>query len=431
MAKQTSIHLPMYNFFEALRHKGAQLGMDEYFCLLEALSKGFGLEEPEALYKTCKLLWFNPGDSAIQFRELFLQYWEEEHRYFSDLLSKEKREASEHTEEDPSNLSEEGEEEKQASGTEDLEVQQQQTRRVFDIDAEDEKDLEEYPPIQESIFPDPIMQQSNAAPIFNLEQELGKRFRIPIDRSMLDGLLNSGNEEEVEEVLAQFRFLAQPFSSKTDPRKVSLSWRHLWEHKGDRITPRINIPATIDKMAREGGRVREVIYHQEGIFEAKLMILIDDSKSMVAFKEQAEQMVQIIAQEIDSSPECYYFSDLALDRYFRDRAHTEAIKITELKSKYLRQRIPVLIISDGGAARGNYSKENIIKTYQGVAQVRNFASQIAWLNPMPRSRWNSPRPSSAWYIDQQVISMYDFSNEEVQAAVNLLRGKSRAKSGAY
>lgn len=425
MAEQHNIHLPLYNFFEALRHKGVQLGMDEYFCFLEALSKGFGLKDPEALYKTCKLLWFNPGDSAIQFRELFLQYWKEEHKYYRKLLAEEEEEERPEGADravsgsDVSGLGEQGEE-----------LQRQKKRRVFDIDAADEKDLEGFPPIEEEIpFPSNQMtQQSNIAP--NLDVDLGRRFRIPIDRTMIEGMLRSGNEQEVEEVLAQFRFMAQPFSSKSDPRKISLSWRHLWEHTGERATPRIDIPATIDKFARDGGRVREVIYEKEGIYEAKLMILIDDSKSMVAFKEQAEQMVDIIAKEIASSPECYYFSDLALDRYFMDRAHTEPVKLSELKTRYLRQRIPVLIISDGGAARGNYSKQNIIKAYQGVQQIRSFASHIAWLNPMPRSRWNSPKPSSAWYINQQVISMYDFSNEEIQAAVNVLRGKSRRITNA-
>ena len=423
MAKQDFIHLPMYNFFEALRHKGVQLGMDEYFCLLEALSKGFGLQDPEALYKTCKLLWFNPGDSAIQFRELFLQYWEEEHRYYKNLMAAEKEEeASEKADEIKSGDVISGEIEQEA------EIQRQQSRRVFDIDASDEKDLEGFPSIEEELpfSSNQMAQQSNAAPSFDLN--LGRKFRIPIDRSMIEGMLRSGNEQEVEEVLAQYRFMSQPFSSKSDPRKISLSWRHLWEHKGERATTRVDIPATIDKLARDGGRVREVVYQTEEIYEAKIMILIDDSKSMVAFKEQAEQMVGIIANEIETSPECYYFSDLALDRYFLDRAHTEPVKLSELKNRYLQQRIPVLIISDGGAARGNYSKQNIIKTYQGVQQIRSFASHIAWLNPMPRARWNNPQPSSAWYINQQVIQMYDFSNEEVQAAVNVLRGKSKTKS---
>lgn len=430
MDKEASVnhplHLPMYNFFEALRQKGVQLGMDEYFSFLEALSKGFGLAHPEDLYRTCKLLWFNPGDSAIQFRELFLQYWKEEHKYYRKLLSQEYEEE----EVDSSDVFE-GTGEISGEEVAEEEVQRQQSRRVFDINAADEKDQEGFPPIEEAFVPpaNQMAQQSNmgnTAP--DLDIDLGRRFRIPIDRSMIDGMLRAGNEAEVEEVLAQFRFMSQPFSSKSDPRKISLSWRHLWEHTGDKISPRIDVAATIDKLARHGGRVREVVYEREEIFEAKLMVLIDDSKSMVAFKRQAEQMLNIIAKEIDHKPECYYFSDLALDRYFRDRAHTEPVKLSELKNRYLRQRIPVLIISDGGAARGNYSKQNIIKTYRGIQQVRSFASQIAWLNPMPRSRWKNPKPSSAWYINQQVIPMYDFSNEEIQAAVNVLRGKSRIKA---
>ncbi|MEM6806062.1 MAG: hypothetical protein AAF696_31985, partial [Bacteroidota bacterium] len=175
---------------------------------------------------------------------------------------------------------------------------------------------------------------------------------------------------------------------------------------------------------KNGGRLRDVVYHQEEEYEAELMILLDDSKSMVAFKEQAEQMVKIIAKEIEAKPERYYFSDISLPSYFKNRSHTEAVKLRDLKSKYIHKRIPVLIISDGGAARGNYSKENIIKVYQGIEGIRDFASNIAWLNPMSRSRWNTPKPSSAWYINQHVIPMFDFSNSDVQAAVNVLRGKS-------
>lgn len=410
MSEYSHIKLPLYSFFEALRKKGSQLGMDEYFSFVEALSKGFGLKGGEDVYRTCKLLWFNPGDSAIQFRELFMQYWEEEQEGLLAYIEEDKEEEEEEIIEEVSNMGLETElEDKRESS-------KAQLRADYDVDAEDEKDLEGFPPIFE-----PLQSQESVS---SESLPTPRKLQISLDSSLVDAAKSSISPQEIEEVLAQYRFLEQPFSSKTDLRKVALSWRHLWKASGVKNSSTVNIQATILALARNGGRLRDIVYHQEAEYEAELMILLDDSKSMVAFKEQAEQMVKIIAKEIDAKPEQYYFSDLSLHSYFKNRSHTEAMKVRDLKSKYFHKRIPVLIISDGGAARGNYSKENIIKVYQGIEEIRDFASNIAWLNPMSRSRWNSPKPSSAWYIDEHVIPMFDFSNADVQAAVNVLRGKS-------
>jgi len=416
MADKESVHLPLYGFFNSLREKGTELGLEEYFCFLEAIGKGFGLHHPEALYQTCKLIWYNPGDSLMQFRELFIQYWEEEKKYYSRL--EEKEDIAE--KEDPEKKITES---KDATGKKQdtREGEKIQTQRVFDIEAEDEKDLEGFPPLApaENI---PAQSQNIQPSIF---PPLPKQFRIPVDLRNLFQFGNQHSPDELEGISTQFRFVEQPFSNESDLRKIALSWRHLWQSKGSKTLNRVDIPATIDQLARQGGRIREVVYQREELFEARLMVLIDDSKSMVAFREQAEQMIGIIAQEIDSQPEKYYFSDLSRDLLFKDRAHTQSMKVSDLQRKYLRQRIPLLIISDGGAARGIYSKENVIKTYKGVEQLSKFASYMAWLNPMPRLRWKEPKPSSAWYIDQHVLPMFDFSDGEIQAAVNVLRGRNR------
>ncbi|MEM6805910.1 MAG: hypothetical protein AAF696_31225, partial [Bacteroidota bacterium] len=263
MSEYSYIHLPLYPFFEALRKKGSQLGMDEYFSFIEALSKGFGLRGTEDLYRICKLLWFNPGDSAIQFRELFLQYWEEEQKSLLPSISESIEEVKEEIVNKIDNISSEAETEKRK------EANKSQLRAEYDIDAEDEKDLEGFPPIYE-----PLASVESSS---EESQTISRKLHISIDPHLLNRGKSAISQQEIEEVLAQYRFMEQSFSNKTDLRKVALSWRHLWKPTGVKKGTSVNIQATIGELAKNGGRLREVIYHQEEEYKAELMILVDDS----------------------------------------------------------------------------------------------------------------------------------------------------------
>ncbi len=84
---------------------------------------------------------------------------------------------------------------------------------------------------------------------------------------------------------------------------------------------------------------------------------------------------------------------------------THKQKLAQLLPKFNPNHTSILIFSDGGAARGGLNPHRIELTADFLAQVKPFVQQIVWLNPVPKSRWES---TTASYIADDV-PMFDFT----------------------
>ena len=79
----------------------------------------------------------------------------------------------------------------------------------------------------------------------------------------------------------------------------------------------------------------------------------------------------------------------------------------------------MFIFSDAGAARGGYSEERYELTKEFLAQLKQRLRYIAWLNPMPRSRWLG---TTAGEI-ARLVPMFEVSRLGLQDAIGVLRGR--------
>jgi uncharacterized protein with von Willebrand factor type A (vWA) domain len=52
-------------------------------------------------------------------------------------------------------------------------------------------------------------------------------------------------------------------------------------------------------------------------------------------------------------------------------------------------RTGVLIVSDAGAARGNFNKDRVEYTVKFLKQLEQSVSYYTWLNPMPNDSWQN------------------------------------------
>ena len=52
-------------------------------------------------------------------------------------------------------------------------------------------------------------------------------------------------------------------------------------------------------------------------------------------------------------------------------------------------RSQILIFSDGGAARGHFDRERLALTADFLEKLNRRVRRVAWLNPMPRTRWTA------------------------------------------
>src|SRR5207245_10873450 len=79
----------------------------------------------------------------------------------------------------------------------------------------------------------------------------------------------------------------------------------------------------------------------------------------------------------------------------------------------------VLVFCDAGAARGGFNLERIDLTEKFLKRFKQSFRYIAWLNPMPRSRW----PGTTAGEVMQLIPMFDLSRRGLDDAISVLRGR--------
>jgi uncharacterized protein with von Willebrand factor type A (vWA) domain len=117
----------------------------------------------------------------------------------------------------------------------------------------------------------------------------------------------------------------------------------------------------------------------------------------------------------------YYFHNCPQGYLYRDPQGVEGVPIANV-FKQLQPRVAgVLIISDGGAIRGNCNARREEQTRQFLTRARQVTRKIAWLNPLPPQRWTK---TTAAAIARQV-PMFEFDRSGLERAVTVLRGRER------
>jgi hypothetical protein len=85
----------------------------------------------------------------------------------------------------------------------------------------------------------------------------------------------------------------------------------------------------------------------------------------------------------------------------------------------------VLVMSDGGAARGKLDMARLLDTVgllKAVGTAESGSSGVAWLNPVSPRKW---RRTTAAAVARHV-PMYTFTREGLDLAVDALRGRPAA-----
>jgi Caspase domain len=71
---------------------------------------------------------------------------------------------------------------------------------------------------------------------------------------------------------------------------------------------------------------------------------------------------------------------------YRHPAMLEAKAVSEILQE-IGERAAVLIVSDAGAARGNFDQERVDNTKVWIEELQQSVRYFAWLNPMPSECW--------------------------------------------
>ncbi|MFP4124616.1 VWA domain-containing protein [Coleofasciculus sp.] len=201
-------------------------------------------------------------------------------------------------------------------------------------------------------------------------------------------------------------------------RQMKQCWRYLRRPVREGIPTELDVEATVAKMGREGILLQPVLIPPRKN-RADLVLMIDQDGSMVPFHQLSRQLVET-AQRGGRlrQTRVFYFHDYPDQYLYRHPAMLNAQPMSEVLEE-IGERAVVLIISDAGAARGNFDLERIESTKVWIEQVQQLVRYCAWLNPMPNQWWQN---TTAGEI-ARLLPMFEMSRQGMNAAIGVLRGR--------
>ncbi|WP_353930990.1 hypothetical protein WJM97_22480 [Okeanomitos corallinicola TIOX110] len=354
---------PLFDLFCYLRDTGDfPLTIEQYNLLLTALDNGFGLNSREDLKNLCSMLWVKAKPNS-EIAKKFSQYFD---NYLTTLEIKVNQDLRK-TKENKNKTSENQNPEKQNPENPETEVSEPE-------------------PIPEFLQP-PIALQGGMLPQNKFNPKPKSKF--------------------------QFNIRDFPVTE----RKIKRTWNDLRLPVKQGHLTKIDTDATVEKFGKEGFLL-DIKFQPQRINRAEVVLLIDVSNSMIPFFQLSQKLVNNLQGSKLGKSEVYYFRNHPGEYLFSHPQSPEGKLTSEVLSQLHQQRTIVLIISDGGAARGGVNYKRIEFTEDFLQELNSCVRQVAWLNPVPEIRWGG---TSAQGISE-LVNMYELDNSGLLTAV---RRKSR------
>lgn len=363
---------PLLDLFFKLRQVGFPLGLDEYRLLIEALRKGFGLPDREALRRLCHVLWVKSDEERNLFDLHFNQV-----RFLPETVT-------------PATSTPMGDiPTKPAPGA--------------GKEEETERDEIRTPPEALPPSPDPVAESS-------------MEIRDEVQASQTVQAIRGGANAQEESLLPDdFNLLDDYLPIRQ--RELKQSWRRLrhWVREGP--SEELDIDATVRHAAQTGFLLEPILVPRRRNL-AELVLFIDRRGSMTPFHELFERFEATAANGGRlGATRVFYFQNCPINFLYRDRALIEGCPLLPTIRTFHAERASVLILSDAGAARGGYNPDRVRATRRFLNHLRGQTRRIAWLNPMPRDRWED---STAGDI-AETVNMFEATRQGVNDALTHLR----------
>ncbi|MBD2773735.1 hypothetical protein [Iningainema tapete] len=344
---------PLFDLFIGLREEaGLPLTIDQYDMLLQALEGGFGIASREELKQICRLLWIKSKSSlqAERFEQYFEQYFER-----------------------------------------------------FDFQPEKETPRTTIP----SNTPVGAKNHSSPQPDTQIldtpHPSVGGVSQIP---SAMRGELLP------EQPFRESRYQLSVRDFPVTRRQIQQNWRYLRRPIREGALTEVDIEATLQKISQDGVFLEPVLMKSR-INRAELLLLIDASNSMVPFHLLSQRLVDNLQGGRLGKADIYYFRNCPRDYLYLHSHRPDALAINDLLPKLHCQRTVVLIVSDGGAARGGINRDRIKLTREFLDRFTPYVRHLAWLNPMPEERWQDTTAQAI----SQLVQMFELNYQGFKAAI--------------
>lgn len=199
-------------------------------------------------------------------------------------------------------------------------------------------------------------------------------------------------------------------------RYMVYSWRYLRRMVGDGREDVLDVAATIAKFCEQGFFL-EPKYCRRERNHTDLLLLIDQEGSMTPFHHFTRDLVETAQYESNiQQVRVGYFHNVPAEYIYRDPYLTEKVLFESILAAG-DGNTSVLIVSDGGAARGDRRSERFSATAEVLWQIKQHTKLIAWLNPIPPERW---RGTTAQFI-AHLLPMYPLDPHGLNQAIADIR----------
>lgn len=363
--------LPLLELFTRLRQAGIPLGIAEYQLALKALKGGFGTEDRTALKRLCQMLWIKSKDDQQIFDFIFTK-----------TIS-----SQPHSKESQPNVKPQSASRSQSRQTSSSTSTQ---RKKGNTNAN-----------TSSLVPELVIAGSD-------EIQMAQEVRTAIA---------AVKQVSITKTIRPFVLQSDYFP--VTRRQLKQSWRYLRRtvRKGPKID--LDINATVQQIGKQGNFLDVTLIPQR-INCTELNLVIDRDGSMVPFHGLSSRLVTTAVQGGKlGKTNIYYFRNCPITYLYRDPLHLDSIVIKDWLGSLYPNTAAVLIFSDGGAARGSCRPQRLQDTETFLKQLRKRVKHVAWLNPVPKKRWQGTTAE----IIHQWVPMFEFNRQGLNLAINKLRGR--------
>jgi hypothetical protein len=204
-------------------------------------------------------------------------------------------------------------------------------------------------------------------------------------------------------------------------RSLVVAWRRL--RIASRSGPRVelDLEATVRERSRSGV-LTEPVFVPARRNLARLVVLVDASPSMAAWRRLNGILEESLREGRLGGAALYYFHNVPGARLFERDSLVRPASLSAVLDR--QEGSALLILGDGGAARGRRDRERIDGTRRFLAKVSALWQPIAWINPLPRRRWAGTSAESIARLPG--LFMSELNDDGLIQAVDVLRGKQTA-----
>ena len=201
-------------------------------------------------------------------------------------------------------------------------------------------------------------------------------------------------------------------------RQMVYSWRYLRRLVADGVEDVLDVTSTVEQAAKQGFFLQPV-YRRRETNHAHLLLLIDQEGSMTPFHRFTRDLVETAKYESNiKRMDVGYFHNIPAESIYQDSHLTQPMRLKNVLAQ-CDSETKVFIVSDGGAARGYRRMERVRAITEVLFDIKQYTSLIAWLNPMPKDRWESTSAQILSYL----VPMVPMNQEGLSQAVNIVQGQ--------